>query len=232
MHDADISRMVELEDRHWWFRERRAILRRELRRLQPRGRALDVGAAGGGNTRVLAELGYDALVADASEAAVEAARRRGLKAVHADARDLPMESGHFDVVTAFDVLEHIAEDHLAAEELARVLKPGGTALIAVPCDMSLWSAHDDAVGHVRRYAREDLVGVVEKAGLTVERVWSWNVLLRPVVVRRRRNSEGNDLTGLPWIVNAGLTAVIVLERHLPVKSMRGVSLFLRARKPA
>ncbi|GGK55694.1 methyltransferase [Planomonospora parontospora subsp. parontospora] len=232
MQDTEISLMVGIEDRHWWFRERRAILRRELRGSRTRGEALDIGAAGGGNTRVLAGLGYEALVADYSEAAVQVARERGLKAIHADARDLPLESGRFDVVTAFDVLEHIVEDHLAAAEIARVLKPGGTALIAVPCDMALWSAHDDAVGHVRRYSREELVGLMEKAGLVVERVWSWNVLLRPVVARRRKNSEGNDLTELPWIVNAGLTAIIVLERYLPVKSMRGVSVFLRARKPA
>ncbi|GAA3444117.1 class I SAM-dependent methyltransferase [Planomonospora venezuelensis] len=232
MHDIDISRLVELEDRHWWFRERRAILRRELRGLPPRGRALDIGAAGGGNTRVLARHGYDALVVDYSEAAVAAAVQRGLNAMHADARDLPLQTGDFEVVTAFDVLEHIVEDHLAAEEIARVLKPGGTALIAVPCDMALWSAHDDAVGHVRRYTREELVGLIEKSGLVVDRVWSWNVLLRPVVALRRRNSEGNDLTELPWIVNKALAGVIMLERYLPVRSMRGVSLFLRAHKPA
>ncbi|WP_229803396.1 class I SAM-dependent methyltransferase [Planobispora rosea] len=224
--------MIELEDRHWWFRERRAILRRELRGLDPRGKALDIGAAGGGNTRVLTQMGYDALVADYSEAAVEAAKKRGLKAVHADARDLPMESDTFDVVTAFDVLEHIVEDHLATEQIARVLKPGGTALIAVPCDMALWSAHDEAVAHVRRYSREELVGVVEKAGLDIERVWSWNVLLRPIVAYRRKESTGFDLAKLPWIVNTGLSAVITLERYLPVKSLPGVSLFLRARKPS
>ena len=90
-----------------------------------------------------------------------------------------MRSGTCGLVTAFDVLEHIDEDYLAAAEIARVLQPGGTALIAVPCDMALWSAHDDAVGHVRRYARSELASLIQKAGLTVEQMWSWNVLLRP-----------------------------------------------------
>ncbi|SDH88110.1 class I SAM-dependent methyltransferase [Nonomuraea jiangxiensis] len=229
MDSSDIRHLVALEDSHWWYRERRAILRRELRELGRPGRALDVGAAGGGNTRVLVEAGWDATATDHSQAAVDLARERGLKAVRADARALPFEPGSMDLVTAFDVLEHIREDHLVAEEIARVLAPGGHALIAVPCDMALWSAHDDAVGHVRRYGRESLTIVVEKAGLKVDRVWSWNVLLRPLVELHRRRSQGSDLRRTPFLVNAGLSAVVRAERYLPVKSLKGVTLFLRAR---
>ncbi|MCF6469754.1 class I SAM-dependent methyltransferase [Nonomuraea sp. MG754425] len=229
METTEIRRLIALEDTHWWYRERRAILRGELRRLGRPGRALDIGAAGGGNTRVLVEAGWDATAADHSQTAVETARRRGIKAVRADARALPFETGSVDLVTAFDVLEHIREDHLVTEEIARVLAPGGHALIAVPCDMALWSAHDDAVGHVRRYGRDSLTVVVEKAGLTIDRVWSWNVLLRPLVARHRRGSRGSDLRRTPHLVNAGLSAVVRAERYLPVKSFKGVSLFLRAR---
>ncbi|MEW9546825.1 class I SAM-dependent methyltransferase [Nonomuraea sp. NPDC050783] len=231
METEEIRRLIALEDSHWWYRERRAILRRELRELGRPGVALDVGAAGGGNTRVLAEAGWDATATDTSEAALEVARQRGVNAVRADARALPFESGSVDLVTAFDVLEHIREDHLVTEEIARVLAPGGHALIAVPCDMTLWSAHDDAVGHLRRYRRESLTVVVEKAGLEVDRIWSWNVLLRPLVTwHRRRRSVGSDLHEMPLLVNAGLSAVVRAERYLPVRSLRGVSLFLRARR--
>jgi SAM-dependent methyltransferase len=226
---TEIRQLVALERTHWWYRERRAILRRELRALGRPGRALDVGAAGGGNTRVLVEQGWDATATDSSPVAVEIARERGLRAVSADARSLPIESASVDLVTAFDVLEHIREDYLVTEEFARVLRPGGHALIAVPCDMRLWSSHDDAVGHVRRYSRDSLVRVVEKAGLQVERVWSWNVLLRPLIARHRRGSTGSDLRRMPAVVNAGLSAVVIAERYLPVRSGRGVSLFLRAR---
>jgi SAM-dependent methyltransferase len=229
MDSSEIRRLVELEDTHWWYRERRAILRREVRGLGRPGRALDIGAAGGGNTRVLVEEGWDATATDYCESAVEVARERGLTAVRADARALPFEPGSVDLVTAFDVLEHIREDHLVAEEIARVLAPGGHALIAVPCDMALWSAHDDAVGHVRRYARESLTVVVERAGLKVDRVWSWNVLLRPLVTWHRRRSRGSDLRRTPFLVNAGLSAIVATERYLPVTSLRGVTLFLRAR---
>ncbi|TDD42174.1 class I SAM-dependent methyltransferase [Nonomuraea terrae] len=229
MDSSEIRRLVALEDTHWWYRERRAVLRRELRRLGRPGRALDIGAAGGGNTRVLVEEGWDATATDYCESAVEVARERGLRAVRADARALPFEPGSVDLVTAFDVLEHIREDDLVTAEIARVLAPGGHALIAVPCDMALWSAHDDAVGHVRRYARESLTVVVEQAGLRVERVWSWNVLLRPVVALRRRRSRGSDLQRTSLVVNAGLSAIVRAERYLPVTSLKGVTLFLKAR---
>jgi SAM-dependent methyltransferase len=227
---AELQLLTSLEDRHWWYRERRAILRRELRRLPGPGRALDIGAAGGGNTRVLEAHGWQAIALEYSDSAADVAFSRGVRIIRADARELPMRSGICGLVTAFDVLEHIDEDYLAAAEIARVLRPGGTALIAVPCDMALWSAHDDAVGHLRRYSRSGLAGLVQKAGLTVEKMWSWNVLLRPAVAMRRKDSSGSDLGEVPPLTNGLLTAVVVAERYLPVKSWPGVSLMLRARR--
>jgi SAM-dependent methyltransferase len=231
MKPAELQLLTSLEDRHWWYRERRAILARQLRRVPGTGRALDIGAAGGGNTRVLQAHGWQAVALEYSDSVADVARARGLSAIRADARDLPMISGACGLVTAFDILEHIDEDYLAAAEIARVLRPGGTALIAVPCDMALWSAHDDEVGHVRRYDRSGLVSLIQKAGLTVEQVWSWNVLLRPLVALRRRSSTGSDLSEVPRLVNGMLTSIIVAERYLPVGSLPGVSLFLRARRP-
>jgi SAM-dependent methyltransferase len=231
MKPAELQLLTSLEDRHWWYKERRAILTRELRRLPATGQALDIGAAGGGNTRVLQSHGWRALALEYSDSVADVAKARGIHAINGDARNLPLASDTCDLVTAFDVLEHIDEDYLAAAEVARVLKPGGTALIAVPCDMALWSAHDDAVGHVRRYTKPELINVIEKAGMTVETVWSWNVLLRPVVALRRKSSTGSDLDEVPPLLNAALTAIIVAERYLPAKSLPGVSLFLRARLP-
>jgi SAM-dependent methyltransferase len=228
---AELRLLTSLEDRHWWYRERRAILARELRRLPGPGRALDIGAAGGGNTRVLTEHGWQALALEYSDSVADVARARGIPASRADARELPVRSGACGLVTAFDVLEHIDEDYLAAAEIARVLEPGGTALIAVPCDMALWSAHDEAVGHVRRYSRSELAGLIQKAGLSLEKMWSWNVLLRPVVAMRRKSSAGSDLEEVSPIANGLLTAVIVSERYLPVKSWPGVSLMARACRP-
>ncbi len=229
---AELELLTSLEDSHWWYRERRAILRRQLRRLPGPGRAVDIGAAGGGNTRVLKEHGWQVVALEYSDAAAGVARSRGIAVGRADAREIPVRSGTCGLVTAFDVLEHIDEDYLAAAEITRVLQPGGTALIAVPCDMALWSEHDAAVGHVRRYARPGLASLIEKAGLTIDAMWSWNVLLRPAVAVRRKFSSGSDLGEVSPLVNGALTAVIIAERYLPVRSLPGVSLLLRAHRPA
>ena len=153
MEATEFRTLVEVEDRHWWYAERRSLLAKELRRLPAPGRALDIGAAGGGNTRVLLGHGWQPLALEFAPTAAQIARERGLDVIRADARELPVRTGSMDLVTAFDILEHIEEDYLAAAEITRVLRPGGTALIAVPADMALWSAHDTAVGHVRRYTR-------------------------------------------------------------------------------
>jgi SAM-dependent methyltransferase len=229
METAEVEKLTALEESHWWYKERRALLDRELRRLAHPGAALDIGAAGGGNTRVLRARGWRAVAADYSPAAVAVAKSRGLSAFRADARALPVKTSSCELVTAFDVLEHVEEDDLIAAEIARVLKPGGTALIAVPCDMSLWSAHDEAVGHVRRYSEAALREVVERAGLSIDRVWSWNVLLRPAVALRRRRSTGSDLDAVRPLANRLLTSIVLAERYLPVKSLPGVTLMLRAR---
>ncbi|MEH1055416.1 class I SAM-dependent methyltransferase [Micromonospora sp. CPCC 206171] len=235
MEATEIRKLAALEDTHWWYRERRALLARSLRRLAAAGarpgRALDVGAAGGGNTRVLRAHGWRPLALEYSAEGAGVARERGLDVIRADARHLPVGSATLSLVVAFDILEHFDEDHLAAAEIRRTLRPGGTALIAVPCDMALWSAHDVAVGHVRRYERESLRAVVEKAGLVVDELWSWNVLLRPVAAWRRRTSTGSDLGDLHPLVNLGLRTVVTAERYLPVRSLPGVSLMLRAHRP-
>ncbi|KAB1911393.1 bifunctional 2-polyprenyl-6-hydroxyphenol methylase/3-demethylubiquinol 3-O-methyltransferase UbiG [Micromonospora sp. AMSO31t] len=235
MEATEIRKLAALEDTHWWYRERRVLLGRALRRLaagaRP-GRALDIGAAGGGNTRVLRAHGWRPVALEYSAEGAGVARARGLHVIRADARHLPVPSAGLGLVVAFDILEHVDEDHVAAAEIRRALRPGGTALIAVPADMRLWSAHDVAVGHIRRYDRAGLRAVVEKAGLVVDELWSWNVLLRPVAAWRRRRSTGSNLDAPHPLVNLGLRTVVTAERHLPVRALPGVSLMLRAHRPA
>jgi len=235
MDASDIRMITTLEDSHWWFRERRSILGRWLRQLkragvQP-GAALDIGAAGGGNTRVLRAAGWQPVALEYSEDGAVFAQSRGLTVIRGDATHLPAADASLDLVTAFDVIEHIEDDHQAAAEIRRVLRPGGTLLVTVPCDMRLWSAHDVASHHFRRYDREGLQQVITKAGLEIDELWSWNVLLRPVVAATRKRASGNELAPLPALVNGALRATVVAERYLPLRSLPGVSLMLRAHRP-
>jgi SAM-dependent methyltransferase len=234
MEATEVRKLAALEDQHWWYSERRAVLRRAIssalvgRTGGGRLTAIDIGAAGGGNTRVLRDMGLFAIPIEYGSDGAEVARDRGLLSVRGDATRLPVADGSIDVVVAFDVLEHIGDDIQALREIRRVLSEGGKAFIAVPADMSLWSAHDESVGHVRRYSRESLASAVETSGLAVESLRSWNVLLRPAIARRRRATTGSDLGETSRVVNQGLRLVVAAERVLPVGHLPGISLMLRA----
>ncbi|GLZ00878.1 class I SAM-dependent methyltransferase [Actinoplanes sp. NBRC 103695] len=236
MDASDIQRLAALEDRHWWFQERRSILARWLRGLARAGvspgRALDIGAAAGGNTRVLRRHGWSPVALEYSADGARVARERGLDVVRGDATRLPARAGTVDLITAFDVIEHIEDDQLAAAEIHRALRPGGSLLVTVPCDMRLWSAHDVAGHHFRRYDRSGLLDVIQGAGLVVDELWSWNVLLRPAVVLTRKRAAGNELSLMSAPLNAALRGVVIAERYLPVRSLPGVSLMLRAHRPS
>jgi SAM-dependent methyltransferase len=227
---TEVRKLAALEDAHWWYAERRHLLAEMIRPLAP-GRALDVGAAGGGNTRVLRDAGWRVAALEYGQEGAEVAAARGLPVIRADATRLPVAAGSLDLVVAFDVLEHLVEDDACTDDIFRALRPGGTFLVAVPCDPNLWSEHDVAVDHVRRYTRKTLHDLVVDGGFVIESMTSWNVLLRPVVWLRRRRSSGSDLAQLNPLVNVGLRTVVTVERFLPVKRLPGVTLFVRARKP-
>ena len=232
MDEQEIRKSAALEQRHWWYAERRAVVRERVAGW-PRGRALDVGSGSGGNTQVLADQGWQVTALEHSSAAAELTRDRGLPVVRGDATALPFADATFDLVMSTDVWEHVEDDAAVAREAFRVCRPGGRLLVAVPSGMDLWSGHDLALGHVRRYEREQLIGVVEAAGFTVEDVMGWNVLLRPVARFRRRRRSGateSEMGAVHPVVNAALRGVVRLESWLPLGRRRGVSLVLRARR--
>lgn len=228
----ELRRIARIEDGNWWYRARREALSAELLRFGVPGTAVDIGAAAGTGCRVLAGHGWHATAIDVSPAAVELARSHGVDAYEGDARYLPLPSSRYDLALALDVLEHVEDDGRAAAEIARVLRPGGTALISVACDMALWSAHDVALGRVRRYSRRALVELIEGAGLVPERVWNRGMLLRPVLrLRRHRTARREDLAPLHPLVNEVLRLSSALERRRPVSGRPGTRLFARARRP-
>ena len=228
MHDKEVRKLTELEDTHWWYAERRHRLARSIAGMTP-GRALDIGAAGGGNSRVLAREGWDVLALEYGAEGAQVGKERGLDVIRADATQLPLDRESVDLVVAYDVLEHIPDHDAAVREVHRILRPDGTFLIAVPCDPRLWSAHDVAVDHVRRYTRGTLSELLLRNRFRIEELWSWNVLLRPTVALRRRTSTGSDLKQLPRPVNLALKGVVTVERYLPGKGLPGVTLMVTAR---
>ena len=97
--------------------------------------------------------------------------------------------------------------------------------------MDLWSGHDVALGHVRRYERDQLVDLVRRAGFVVDDTMGWNVLLRPVArARRRTNAGDSEMEEVNPVLNWGLRSVVRVESWLPVKRRRGISIVLRAHR--
>jgi SAM-dependent methyltransferase len=214
MDEAELQAMLATDERHWWYRGRRRVIRAVLDDvpLPPGARILDAGCGSG---RMLDELACYGRVSgiDVSDAAAEAARARG----HEDVRvgpleTLPWEDDTFDLVTAFDVIEHTPDDRGTLRELRRVTRPGGRALITVPAYQRLFSAHDVVNHHYRRYARPSLLAAAREAGWAAGRTTYFNsVLLAPAAAvrlaqRRRRNEPkaGSDLALTPPRMNGVL----------------------------
>ncbi len=167
--------MNRVEDSHWWFVGRRAILEEFLRQIirNPKSKIqnpkiLDVGCGTGANLEMLANFGTAEGV-DVSDDALEFCRQKGLKAHKGLAESLPFADESFDVVTALDVVEHLDDDLAGLKEMNRVLKTGGKTLIFVPAFMWLWGVQDDVSNHRIRYTKKQIVERLNKAGFEIER---------------------------------------------------------------
>jgi SAM-dependent methyltransferase len=128
---------------------------------------------------------------------------------------------------ASDVLEHIEDDLAAVSEIARVLRPGGAAIISVPAHQWLFSEHDAALHHFRRYSKARLRDVLERGGFRIRRISYWNAALFPAIclhrllVKLRRGHEPrSDIRSSPWPINQALAALLAVEaailRHAPL----------------
>jgi len=142
--------MFRVEQSHWWYAGRRKILSEFVEEIcrevtDRRPRILDVGCGTGANLLMLSKYG-EAEGVDVSEDALAFCRERGLDKVRlGNGEELPYEAGTFDLVTAFDVVEHMDDDLAGLREMRRVLRPGGRALLFVPTFMFLWGLQDDVV---------------------------------------------------------------------------------------
>jgi SAM-dependent methyltransferase len=113
--------------------------------------------------------------------------RAGIHYVVATADALPFREGAFELVGSFDVLEHLPDDHAGLQEQRRVVRPGGHVVTAVPADPRLWSAHDEAVGHYRRYTEASFRDLAGAVGLQVDRATHFfSFLWLPARLTRRR----------------------------------------------
>lgn len=175
------------EPEHWWFRARRELLVRLVRRFVPEGgRLLDVGCGTGFVLERLRDY-YEVWGLEPAAAAARRCRARGIEHVIegpvSAVDDLP--AGRFDCVAFLDVLEHLDDPAAALRSAARVLAPGGAAVVTVPAYQWLWSEHDRAHQHRRRYDRGSLEALLADAGFAPVVLSYYNARLFPLAVAQR-----------------------------------------------
>jgi SAM-dependent methyltransferase len=183
--------LFRVEQSHWWYIGRRRIIEGFVadicRRVSDRRpRILDVGCGTGANLILLSKYG-EAEGVDVSEDALAFCRERGLDKVRLGAgEELPYDDGTFDLVTAFDVVEHMDDDLAGLTEMRRVLRPGGRVLLFVPTFMFLWGLQDEVSNHRRRYRLPELRRVLEQAGFEIERATYANItFFLPILLVRK-----------------------------------------------
>ena len=234
MQRAQFELHAAIEQRHWWFVARRRIVAALVRELvgDHNPVVLDVGCGTGAKAAGLAtDLRCEGM--DTSGDAIELAREHweGVPFHHADVLDptfaLPDELG---VVLLMDVLEHIKDDFGFLCGLVERLPTGAHLLITVPANPGLWSRHDEAFGHHRRYTTESLAAVWRGLPVTSRllspycsalypAVWTVRTALRPFA--GAFGEADTDFRMPPAVVNAALREVFASEQGRLLRLLRG-----------
>jgi SAM-dependent methyltransferase len=215
--------MAELDERHWWYRARREVIAALIRRtVRPPAQAqiLEIGCGTGHNLAMLAGFGHvDALELD-DEARAFAEQRLGRSVMSAPLPELAgVADRHYDLIGAFDVIEHIDDDGAAVASIAAKLKPGGKFVMTVPAHRWMWSAHDVVNHHKRRYSKRRLRQLIESSPLRLDAIGYFNSLLFPAALAERlaskaRGRDNAELALPPAPLNTALERTFAAERHL------------------
>ncbi len=221
----------DLERNHWWFVAREKIISNYIRRLIQKEQLsdmnlniLNIGCGPGRSSEYLSQFGKVTSVEYDKFCCEFASQKTGLEIINGSITELPFTENSFDLVCAFDVIEHVENDQLAVTEMKRVVKKDGVVFITVPAYMSLWSHHDVINHHFRRYKLPE----IKKLFLTVndgKMIFSsyFNTFLFPPIYAFRKLSNlfktgekragsGSDFEAFkPGLLNNILFAIMHFE---------------------
>lgn len=242
----EYRRNFDLESDYWWFAGTRRIflvLMDKYFERKATNRVLDIGCGTGIMLGELSAYGV-AHGVDCSPIAIEFCRKRGEKNLSVASGDnTGFGGGTFDYITAFGVIEHLKDDRAFMKELFRLLKPGGRALLSTSAYQFLWSEHDDANMHYRRYTSGRLRSLAAESGFSILYLSFFNCFLFPFIaitilsrklftLGRAKVQPKRFLPELPKWLNGLLKLSLIVEskiiRHVPL--LTGVSLVVIVEK--
>lgn len=217
-----------LERNHWWWHGRRQIIREVMRRHlpdRPGRRLLDVGSGTGGMFPMLSEFGAVEGAESSPDARRRSARRFSEFTVHACELPHGLPDGRWDVITTFDVLEHLDGPIDTLRAMRERLAPDGRVVVTVPALPQLWGHHDVLNQHRLRYTQSLLCEHLSAAGLETRFVSHYNFLLLPAVAAARIADKvfdvkgtGDDIQEPPRLINAALKLMFESERKVVARS--------------
>lgn len=240
MEIAEYEKMYKFEEKYWWWVGKREIVKDILDRLNLNStNILDTGCGTGFNLNYLKDYG-NVVGLDFSKDALNFCKMRGNKnLVQANAEQVPFKGDMFDLIVTLDLLEHL-DDNKTLKEFYMALKSTGYLIVTVPAFEFLWSEHDEALHHKRRYNKAQLRDILELNGFIIENISYWNFFLfLPIVamrlIKRRMKSEEieTDVKELPPIINRFLASILRIENHIISHSVNlpfGVSIVCVCKK--
>jgi len=183
----------QLEKEFWYFLYKRDLVKEFIERVRLpkrfRGDILDIGCGTGSILQMLDGLGVSFGV-DNNLSALHFCAKRGLtRLIAADVMGrIPFREERFDIVCALDLLEHLSleGEEKCLDDIYRILKKDSYLILTLPAFGLLWSEHDLAAGHKRRYKKKELIKRLAFAGFTVERCTYFNCFLFPPVLLFRK----------------------------------------------
>lgn len=248
MNKAYVHEYVKLETTNWWFLIRKKIIIQTIQkfitgRQSRRLHILNVGIASGASSKWLTQFG-DVVSVENDPDFLKYLHSQNIPVSPASITALPFDNEYFDLVCAFDVLEHVTEDHVAADELFRVCRPGGNVCITVPAFQSLWGTHDIVNDHKRRYTKKNLQQLLTGHNNVEVTYFSYFnfILFIPIFLFRKVRSlfkggtkkDRSDFAYFPQhsLINKLLKRIFGVEPFLMkwIKFPFGVSIILMAHK--
>lgn len=241
MNPEEYTKLNRLEKEHWFYAGKREIVRYWIARLHPLNTGSLLVDCGAGSGQFAAEMQSTCralAIDDHDESLTIATSKLGSGAVaRGSCLDLPLAAESVDCLTALDVLEHVEDDAGAIAEFARVLKPGGIAVITVPALQILWSDWDESLHHFRRYSRENFLRLVRTPPFSIEH-WNFiNVLALPAVFLSRKfrtitgaSDRAEDVVPPHWLNKPLKTAFVSLACQETIRFPWGVGLLAILRR--